>query len=484
MMAQIPSQTKGGSIPAGQSREPLACRTLSSVSHLLAKCYIKPRSFTSCHGFMCRNFRRNALVDIVLLLLALEMVGTAPLAMQADVLPRLCPRHCRVMALQLRGGGDDGMAQMLDVLPASVRGLVDALDRKGNGDDSGSSSDGRSHTESEAPARRRPGAAVEHSKPDSDTSQEEYDSNVPLPEPTEGDYQEAQAMDKVLEKWKQNMEERAKNPRIALMEHPKWKWFQEVEKFQNESVHTLQEFEEKLQLHNSTLLSHPLVMKLQELYPRNLDGADDDDDAIPEANLWSYEEKMTAYDALVHEFDVAQSLLHGKYWLLSQPDLDVALIESIVHGSEGAEVIRDLLLSGANPTTPLDPQVMGPIHIAVHLRRHAYIDELVSFGASVNAKRGDSGETPLMRAALVADTLGVKKLVGMGAVVNAQDASGCSALHFAAGSGHLDVAAALLDLGAKMQMQDKEGQTPLTYAQNNQEKEVVEFLESRALAHT
>jgi len=34
----------------------------------------------------------------------------------------------------------------------------------------------------------------------------------------------------------------------------------------------------------------------------------------------------------------------------------------------------------------------------------------------------------------------------MGAVVNAQDASGCSALHFAAGSGHLDVAAALLDL--------------------------------------
>jgi len=204
MMAQIPSQTKGGSIPAGQSREPLACRTLSSVSHLLAKCYIKTRSFTSCHGvcvslsnsyeketaaarpqfrhfgflnplfrlhvsltncraysgFMCRNFRRNALVDIVLLLLALEMVGTAPLAMQADVLPRLCPRHCRVMALQLRGGGDDGMAQMLDVLPASVRGLVDALDRKGNGDDSGSSSDGRSHTESEAPARRRPGATV------------------------------------------------------------------------------------------------------------------------------------------------------------------------------------------------------------------------------------------------------------------------------------------------------------------------------------
>ena len=63
----------------------------------------------------------------------------------------------------------------------------------------------------------RAGAAVEHSMQDSDTSQEEYDSNVPLPEPTEGDYQEAQAMDKVLEKWKQNMEERAKNPRIALM---------------------------------------------------------------------------------------------------------------------------------------------------------------------------------------------------------------------------------------------------------------------------
>jgi len=53
--------------------------------------------------------------------------------------------------------------------------------------------------------------------PDSDTAQEEYDSNVPLPEPTEGDYEEAQAMEKVLEKWKQNMEERAKNPRIALM---------------------------------------------------------------------------------------------------------------------------------------------------------------------------------------------------------------------------------------------------------------------------
>ena len=54
-MAQIPSQTKGGSIPAGQSREPLACSTLSSVSHLLAKCYLNSRSFTSCHG-VCVSF--------------------------------------------------------------------------------------------------------------------------------------------------------------------------------------------------------------------------------------------------------------------------------------------------------------------------------------------------------------------------------------------------------------------------------------------
>ena len=42
----------------------------------------------------------------------------------------------------------------------------------------------------------------------------------------------------------------------------------------------------------------------------------------------------------------------------------------------------------------------------VHLRRHAYVDELVSLGANVNLRSGDDAETPLIRAAVVGDALG------------------------------------------------------------------------------
>ena len=46
---------------------------------------------------------------------------------------------------------------------------------------------------------------------------------------------------------------------------------------------------------------------------------------------------------------------------------------------------------------------MSVWHTAVHLRRHAYVDQLVSLGADVNLKSGHDKETPLIRAAVVGD---------------------------------------------------------------------------------
>ena len=389
---------------------------------------------------------------------------------------------------QLRGGSDDGMEGVFDVLPPSVRGLVQQLNKKGDGDadyDTDTDDDSQSHAQARQPEKRAPPqmrAPSQTSLLGSEAS-ERSESEDQLP--PMNDMREAEVLDRALKRWKSNMEERSRNPRIALMEHPKWQWMQEVEKFQNDTLLAIEKFEARLQEENTSILTHPLVLKLQELFPRNLDGALEDDDTIPEPNVWTMEEKTIAYEALADDVSVNRSVTHGPFWALSKDELNDALHNCILDGASDAQTIRDLVRSGANPTQSLAPHVMGPLHLAVHLRRHAYVDELVKLGADVNMRRAGNddahlaaGETPLMRAAIVGDASGVKQLVELGGRVNDCDQDGCTALHYAAGNGHIDAAAALLAAGALVSVADKRGCLALDYAVEHNETEMVIMLQS------
>ena len=439
----------------------------------------------------CPRARRAGPSSLLWSLCGLAALALLPCISPAEPLIQVAMRHTVVPhapLLPLRGGaagarGGDGisekMADALEVLPPTVRGLMDALDDKHTGmsDDDGDDVDDGDNgsgagADSVSDLLRGVGSAGKQPR----AASEESDGELPPMD----DFREADKLERVLQKWKEGMEERLKNPDLALAEHPKRKWMQEVETWVNETERNQEAFDAHLQLQNDTLLSNPFIRKLQELYPRNLDGADDDDDAVPEPNLWTMEEKESAYAALARDYDANRSLTHGRFWALSREELNAALTECIIDGSSDPQVVRDLVRSGADPNSALTPAVMGPIHLSAHFRRHAYIKELVGLGADANLPRAESGETPLMRAAMVGDAAGVALLVKLGARVGDVDAEGRTALHLSAGYGGMDAAAALLDAGASAAATDDGGRTPQAYAQVNDEREVAAMLAEAA----
>lgn len=146
---------------------------------------------------------------------------------RAHVRPQ-CPAHARMV---LRGGGDEGVRDILQALPDSVRGLVGALGRAGvHGDDDEESQGDASETLSDFPARRRNLSGREQVKrapaappgnPPNDDDDDDGDGDLTgelLPPADDADaLREADTLDRALRKWRANMEDRAKNPRISLM---------------------------------------------------------------------------------------------------------------------------------------------------------------------------------------------------------------------------------------------------------------------------
>jgi ankyrin repeat protein len=59
---------------------------------------------------------------------------------------------------------------------------------------------------------------------------------------------------------------------------------------------------------------------------------------------------------------------------------------------------------------------------------------------------------------------GLQSALAAGADLQARDAQGCTALHFAADRDQLETLQALLEAGADVDARDEDGQTPLHYA--------------------
>jgi ankyrin repeat protein len=101
---------------------------------------------------------------------------------------------------------------------------------------------------------------------------------------------------------------------------------------------------------------------------------------------------------------------------------------------------------------------------------------LLPKGADVNAKDG-LGDTPLADAARHGQKDVAELLLANKADVNAKDdIGGLTPLHKAAWEGHKDVVKLLVANGADVNAKDKSGGTPMTYAEQNGQDEVAEFL--------
>ena len=113
---------------------------------------------------------------------------------------------------------------------------------------------------------------------------------------------------------------------------------------------------------------------------------------------------------------------------------------------------------------------------AVRRGDRAAIARALELGASLAAK-DDLGRSPVLRAVLAdADLDFVRWLHARGAVLDAPDVGGRTALSFAAERGRLDVVRYLVDNGAEVNRRDMQQRTPLFHAALGDHAEVVAFL--------
>lgn len=94
----------------------------------------------------------------------------------------------------------------------------------------------------------------------------------------------------------------------------------------------------------------------------------------------------------------------------------------------------------------------------------AEMRKLIEQGANVDMRTFDGRETPLHLAAMNGPASCVKFLIGVGADVNAQTASGATPLHAAVYGGHEDIVSFLLEAGADVNLRTKGGETALHVA--------------------
>jgi hemoglobin len=123
------------------------------------------------------------------------------------------------------------------------------------------------------------------------------------------------------------------------------------------------------------------------------------------------------------------------------------------------------------------------LHVAAAQGNLSMVEFLLRLGADPNAMDGGR-HTPLYSAGNECQTPGgpdvVRALVRAGAAVDANDGvKHCTALHMAARRGNVEIAVALLDLGADIDARDSLGVTPLRRALNCKKPGVVSLLLSR-----
>ena len=138
------------------------------------------------------------------------------------------------------------------------------------------------------------------------------------------------------------------------------------------------------------------------------------------------------------------------------------------------EIVKILVAKGANVNAK-DQFGVTPLFWAVD--DVEMVKFLISQGADVNVK-AEEGITPLLFAMALANNIEVAKhLISAGADIHVRDEDGGSALHRAT-SNKIEFAKFLVSQGVDIDAKDNNGKTPLDWARQCKNAEVVEYLES------
>ena len=144
------------------------------------------------------------------------------------------------------------------------------------------------------------------------------------------------------------------------------------------------------------------------------------------------------------------------------------------------DAARLLLAAGAVPDTPDHIFDSTPLHLAVRRNRTGMAQLLIESGADIDA-RNEGGRSALHVAAGYGHIETVKALLAAGADANQRDGEGETPLHRPAYFQHLDCIAALVEGGADVNAADENGDTPLHIAASmNRDRAVAALLDAGA----
>ena len=143
--------------------------------------------------------------------------------------------------------------------------------------------------------------------------------------------------------------------------------------------------------------------------------------------------------------------------------------------------LQKLIEQDASLANSYAPDGFTPLGLAVFFGHAETVDALLAAGAEVNAAYRETMKlTPLASAMAVGRNDIARTLIAHGANVNAKAANDLRPLHTAAARGNIESATLLLDHGADINATTSDGKTALTYAEERNHPEMVEFLKNRS----
>lgn len=126
------------------------------------------------------------------------------------------------------------------------------------------------------------------------------------------------------------------------------------------------------------------------------------------------------------------------------------------------------------------PDGFTPLGLAAFFGHAETVAALLAAGADVNLTSSESMKMPPLGSAMAVQRSDIARiLIEHGANVNAKAVNDLTALHTAAARGDLESAKLLLDHDADINAASTDGKTPLAYAEEHNQADMVEFLKTR-----
>jgi|GEM_PF-5176273 len=185
------------------------------------------------------------------------------------------------------------------------------------------------------------------------------------------------------------------------------------------------------------------------------------------------------YRALLEdsELKIAAADVEVEEWDIEEPDYDafdgpaMALVYASFYGN-----LEAAIKFAEKPETVnwQDDSGYSPLHWAVQEGHYDICKLLIEKGADVNIE-DEYGHTPLLQASATKDPSIASLLIDRGADVNLKTEQG-TPLHMACAWACVDTVELLIDHGSEVNIKDDEGMTPLDFAIETGNEEIVELL--------